>query len=71
MPDMKKPDQDPDEPESFLGRIRDMIVDRDTRKAGEKAPVGTGGRKRQRKIDDMVDAMSNGIEEAKGASRDY
>jgi len=71
MPDMKKPDQDPDEPESFLGTIRDMIVDRDTRKKGEKLPVGTGGKKRERKIDSIVDAMESGIDESKGAPRDY
>lgn len=70
MPDMNKPDQDPDEPEGFLGRIRDMITDRETRKKGTP-PVGTGGRTRQRKIDSIVDAMESGIDESKGASRDY
>lgn len=69
MADPKKPTKDDDEPEGFIGTIRDLIHDRESRKAG--GATGTGGKKRRRKIDSMVDAMESGIDEAKDAKPEY
>lgn len=69
MADPAKPEVDEDEPEGFIGKIRDAIWDRESRKS--KSAEGTGGVKRRKKIDSMLDAVESGVEAAKGAKQEY
>lgn len=50
---------------SIIDRIRALITD----DLDSDEPVGTGGRKRQRKIDDIIDEAVRGADEDNGVQR--